>query len=99
MVTLGTPAAVLPLGVGGEPLQDVIATAQERREPAQAVPVTLTIFGRQEFASSGVKDLLQLADDVPGMVFSRAPDDGQALSFRGIGTPARSQTFDQSIAV
>ena len=33
------------------------------------------------------------------MVFSRAPDDGMALTFRGIGSPARSQAFEQSIGV
>ena len=33
------------------------------------------------------------------MVFSRAPDDGLALTLRGVGTPARSQAFDQSIAL
>ena len=33
------------------------------------------------------------------MVFSLAPDDGLALTLRGVGTPARPQALDQSIAL
>ena len=36
---------------------------------------------------------------MPGVVFSRAPDDGLALTFRGLGTQARPQAFEQSVAL
>jgi iron complex outermembrane receptor protein len=99
MLALGTGLALTPLAAVADPLPDIVVTAQKRPELAQAVPLSITTFDAGEFAGTGVKDLLQLAYYVPGMVFSRAPDDGLALSFRGIGTGARTQAFDQSVAV
>ena len=48
---------------------------------------------------ANLRNLFQIADYVPGMVFSRAPDDGMALTFRGLGSPARSQAFEESIGL
>ena len=80
-------------------LEEIVVTAQKREQSAQDVPITITSLTGQELARNGVKDLFQAADFVPGMVFSRAPDDGLGLTFRGVGTPARSQAFEQSVAV
>jgi iron complex outermembrane recepter protein len=80
-------------------LPEVIVTAQKRPEVAESVPITLTDFDAAAFDKSDSKDLLQIANYVPGFVFSRAPDDGLALSLRGVGSPARTQAFDQSVAV
>ena len=66
---------------------------------ASQVPATLTVLSQLELAESNTQDLMQMAELVPGMVFSRAPDDGLGLTVRGIGTPARSQAFDQSVAL
>ena len=82
-----------------EQLQTVIVTAQKRPESSQEVPLTIAALTADELSRGNILDLLQVADYVPGMVFSRAPDDGLALTFRGIGTPARSQAFEESIGV
>ena len=50
-------------------------------------------------ATTATRDLIDMAGHVAGMVFSRAPDDALALTLRGVGTPARPQAFDQSIAL
>jgi iron complex outermembrane recepter protein len=80
-------------------LEEIVVTAQKRDQREQDVPITISVITGAAFAASDIKDLLQAANYVPGMVFSRAPDDGLALSFRGVGTPARTQAFDQSIAL
>ena len=85
--------------VDEEQLQTVIVTAQKRPESSQDVPLTIAALSADELSRGNILDLLQVADYVPGMVFSRAPDDGLALTFRGIGTPARSQAFEESIGV
>lgn len=78
---------------------DIVVTAQKRSQSAQDVPVTVTAVGGQALAAKGVKDLFQAVTLVPGVVFSRAPDDGLALTFRGLGTQARPQAFEQSVAL
>ncbi len=90
-------AAACPLMAEEDQLEEVIVTAQKRAESSQDVPLTITNVSGTELATANVRDLFQLADYVPGMVFSRAPDDGMALTFHGIGTPARSQAFEGSI--
>ncbi len=84
----------------GERDDDVIVvTALKRAESAQDIPATLTATPGAVLEEQGIKDLFQAVTLVPGVVFSRAPDDGLALTFRGLGTAARPQAFEQSVAV
>lgn len=80
-------------------LEEITVTAQKREQSLQDVPITVTAIDGATLEEFGIDDLFELANLVPGMVFSRAPDDGLALTLRGLGTPARTQSFDQSIAV
>lgn len=86
-----------PAAEGG--LGEIIVTAQKRSESAQDIPVSVLAVGGQQLESKGVTDLFQAVTLVPGVVFSRAPDDGLALTFRGLGTTARPQAFEQSVAL
>lgn len=78
---------------------DIVVTAQKRSESAQRIPVSVLAVSGDALARDGVKDLFQAVTLVPGVVFSRAPDDGLALTFRGLGTAARPQAFEQSVAL
>ena len=80
-------------------LEEITVTAQKRAESSQDVPMTINAVSADEMSRANISNLFQIADYVPGMVFSRAPDDGMALTFRGIGSPARSQAFEESIGV
>lgn len=105
--------AALAVGlVAGSPLQaqtadnpddqgltEIIVTAQKRSESAQDIPVTVVALSGDSLVKSGAKDLFQAVTLVPGVVFSRAADDGLALTFRGLGTQARPQAFEQSVAL
>lgn len=84
-------------GSGG--IGEIVVTAQKRSESVQRVPISVEAVGGEELAQQGVKDLFQAVTLVPGVVFSRAPDDGLALTFRGMGTTARPQAFEQSVAL
>ena len=89
------PAVTPPAdGVG-----EIVVTAQKRSESAQRIPVSVTAVSGETLATQGVKDLFQAVTLVPGVIFSRAPDDGLALTFRGLGTQARPQAFEQSVAL
>ncbi len=95
--TDAAPVATPPddgTGVG-----EIVVTALKRSESAQRIPVSVTSLGGATLQQQGVKDLFQAVTLVPGVVFSRAPDDGLALTFRGLGTQARPQAFEQSVAL
>src|SRR6266436_5147266 len=94
MVCLGSIRIAL-----GEELEEITVTAQKREQSSQDVPLTISTLSGAELSKANIRDLFQIADHVPGMVFSRAPDDGMALTFRGLGTPARSFFFEDSIAI
>ena len=80
-------------------IAEIVVTAQKRSESVQDIPVTVTALSGDTLAESGAKDLFQAVTLVPGVVFSRAADDGLALTFRGLGTQARPQAFEQSVAL
>ncbi len=78
---------------------EIVVTAQKRVERLQDVPVTVAAVSGATLTQAGVKDLFEAVTLVPGVVFSRAPDDGIALTFRGLGTVTRSAELEQSIAL
>jgi len=84
---------------GAFTLEEVVVTAQKRAQSIQDIPLTVNAVSGEDLSDFGVDNLFKLADLIPGMVFSRAPDDGLALTLRGLGTPARTQSFDQSVAL
>lgn len=99
LVALSTMAALASPTALSAVLEEVVVTAQKRTESLQDVPITITALSSEALSDFGIDSLFELADLVPGMVFSRAPDDGLALTLRGLGTPARTQSFDQSVAL
>lgn len=99
-ILAATPVYAQDSGAAAEGgLGEIIVTAQKRSESAQDIPVSVLAVGGSELESKGVTDLFQAVTLVPGVVFSRAPDDGLALTFRGLGTTARPQAFEQSVAL
>jgi len=93
------PAAAQSVPPASSEIQAVVVTVQKRSESVQEIPVTVKAVSGDALTASGVKDLVQAATLVPGVIFSRAPDDGLALTFRGLGTVARSQAFELSEAM
>lgn len=94
----GADAAVLS-ATGSDRLDEVLVTAQKRTQSVRDVPATVVVISADEIESAGIKDLFQASVLIPGTTFSRAPDDGLQLTIRGLGTPARTQSFDQSVAL
>jgi iron complex outermembrane receptor protein len=82
-----------------EPVEEILITATKREVAAADLPASIGVVLPEELADTGTQDLFEVANLVPSMVFSRAPDDGLALTFRGIGSPARPQALDQSVAL
>jgi iron complex outermembrane receptor protein len=100
LLLMSTASAGPAIAQDGAPApSDIIVTAEKRAESVQKVPLTISVLSSDTMRSEGVKDLLQAAPLVPGMVFSRAPDDGLGLTFRGLGTISRSAEVEQPISL
>jgi iron complex outermembrane receptor protein len=106
MLVLASSASMSAVGQAQDPqpsasptLEVIEITSQKRVQTLQEVPATVTAVSGEILEEYGIDDLFEMAELVPGMVFSRAPDDGLALTLRGLGTPARTQSFDQSVAL
>lgn len=97
--TAAAPEPAVQAAETDDSVGEIVVTAQKRSQSAQRVPISLTAVTGADLAAQGVKDLFQAVTLVPGVVFSRAPDDGLALTFRGLGTQARPQAFEQSVAL
>jgi iron complex outermembrane receptor protein len=100
-LTTAAVAAVEPSAaeVAQAPLFEIVVTARKRPQVLDEVPASIHAVTGPVLTNTATRDLFDMAGHVAGMVFTRAPDDGLALTLRGVGTPARSQAFDQSIAL
>jgi len=81
------------------PLFELVVTARKRPQVLEDVPASIYAVTAPMIAATATRDLVDLAGQVSGMVFLLAADDGLALTVRGVGTPARPQALDQSIAL
>ena len=80
-------------------LFEIVITARKRPQMLEDVPASISVVTASEIQDMATRNLVDFAGQVAGMVFSLAPDDGLALTLRGVGTPARPQALDQSIAL
>ena len=80
-------------------LEEVIVSAQKRDETLSDVPISISVLSQENMDKFQVDDLFDVANFIPGMVFARAPDDGLALSFRGVASSPRNQAYEQSVGV
>ena len=94
-----TPTGAISVAESPAALDKIVVTAQKRSESAQSVPITVSTLSGATLQQYEVKDLFQAVTLVPGVIFSRAPDDGLGLTFRGLGAAARPEAFEQSVAL
>jgi iron complex outermembrane recepter protein len=66
-------------------LQEIIVTARKRYEDAQATPVAITTFSRQDLEDRGIDAIKELAGDTPSLAFQQSPYDtlGSFIGMRG----------------
>ncbi len=68
------------IGYRAAVLEKVIVTAQRREQSLQDVPISITAASQEKLDQFEVTNLFDLANFVPGVMFSKAPDDGLVLS-------------------
>src|SRR5882757_112065 len=89
------PSAAL----SGVSLEEIIVTAQKRDQSLHDVPIAISVTSAEMLENFQIRDAGDVQSFVPGMVLERAPDDGLGVTFRGIGSPPRNQSFENSVGM
>lgn len=86
-----TPAPLIP---------DVIITAERRADPAQALPMAVTVFTADRVQQLGVQNPLGVLDFVPNIVGSNSIGLGGAniIALRGLGNAATDTVTSPAVA-
>lgn len=84
-------------GTAGDPLSDIVVTAQRRSESLQRVPIAVTAVTGADLARSGITDLQGVVANVPNL--NLGAQLGMAkIALRGIGLENISSGAEGSIA-
>jgi len=79
---------------------EIIVTAQGRRQVLQDVPIAVTAIGSGEMANSGVTDIRQLNQLAPSLLVSSTGSEANGSArIRGIGTVGDNPGLESSVAV
>lgn len=100
-VLCGSPAfaqSAPPAQEAANTIDDIIVTAQRRQEQIQDVPVAITALTAERLEATGVTELRDLTQAVPGLTFSRRNQVFQP-TIRGIGTSGASAGEESSVGI
>jgi iron complex outermembrane recepter protein len=80
-------------------VEDIVVTAQRRRERVQSVPIAITAFTAETLAARGVTNALDLTQFVPNLVGLNNTGLGTANAYylRGVGNTESIATFDPPV--
>jgi iron complex outermembrane receptor protein len=79
-------------------VQEIIVTAQRRKERLQDVPIVLNAFAGDQLEAAGIKSTLDLAAVTPGLEFGTQAAYGQPF-LRGVGTVANGPGVESPVAL
>ena len=82
------------------PIPDVIITAERRADPAQALPIAVTVFTADRIPQLGAQTPLGVLDFVPNLVGSNSIGLGGAniIALRGLGNAATDTVTSPAVA-
>ena len=91
----GPVTATPVVGLG----EDIIVTAQRRRESVQTVPIAISAFSSAQLDARGIKSTLDLIQYVPNLFGSNNTGLGSANAYyiRGLGNTETIATFDPPV--
>src|SRR6266850_5461801 len=93
----GQVATNMNQGAGSGGLQEVVVTANKRRENIQDVPIAIAAISESDLAAHGVQNTLDVAAAIPGLTMQGSMNGLQA-HLRGVGTTAIAAGEENSIA-
>ena len=78
-------------------LDDIVVTAERRKESSQTVPLSILALSGEAIASSGYRDITDLQYLAPGVQYD--PTQGAAFQIRGVGTTSFDRSNPKSVSV
>jgi len=79
--------------------EEIVVTAQKRKEAVQDVPIAITALSQKALEEQKIEGGPDIMRAVPNLTFSKSNFTGYNLSIRGVGTKAVSATSDPGVAV
>lgn len=83
----------------GQGLEEVIVTAQKRAESIQEVPMTVAVVSGQTLNEFTIYNATDLAQSVPGLEITPAPQGLSSPKIRGLGTGTGAENMEQSVGL
>jgi outer membrane receptor protein involved in Fe transport len=79
--------------------EEIVVTAQKRKEVAQDVPIAITALSQKNLDEQKIEGGPDIMRAVPNLTFSKSNFTSYNVSIRGIGTKAISASTDPGVAV
>jgi iron complex outermembrane receptor protein len=86
-VTVGQAQTVEQSGTSDR-LQEIVVTAEKRASTVQSTPISMTAISGEELQSQGLTNLLEVAQEVPGVSFRTAGPGQSEFEMRGLASSA-----------
>ncbi len=80
-------------------LQEIVVTAQRKKEALQSVPIAVSAFSGAALQAQKIEGGPDLLKAIPNVSFTKTNFSGYDLTIRGIGTQAVSVTTDPGVSV
>jgi len=107
-LTLAIPMAGLTLAAtanaqqeqGGAILEEIVVVAQKREQNIMDVPVAITAVTGAQIEASGIKDMIDLQQNVPGLIVGGSQTTTTSnFSIRGIGSTSNNFGVESSVGL
>ncbi len=85
---------------GDAVLEEVVVVAQKREQNILDVPVSVTAVSGAQIEASGIKDMIELQQNVPGLIVTKSQTATTAsFSIRGIGSTSNNFGVESSVGL
>jgi iron complex outermembrane receptor protein len=95
-----TPVAIAQDGTEPTYLEEIVVQAQRRDQNLSDVPVSVTLVSGAEIEASGIKDMFDMQQNVPGLIVGQSQTTTSSnFAIRGIGSTANNFGVESSVGL
>ena len=95
---LAAPVSAQDDSEGG--LEEIVVTAQRRDQNMTDVPVSVTLVSGAEIEASGIKDMFEMQQNVPGLIVGQSQTTTTSnFAIRGIGSTSNNFGVESSVGL
>ncbi len=95
-----TGVAVSAPAIGQDVFEEIVVTAQKREQNIMDVPIAVTAVSGAEIDASGIKDVFDLQQNVPGLLVGQSQTATTSnFSIRGVGSTSNNFGVESSVGL